>query len=57
MNLKLVCKVVGKVLLIEAPLLLLPALVALIYREDPMPLLLSAAITAAVGFALSRIPS
>ena len=55
MNLKLVCKVVGSVLLIEAPLLLLPALVALIYRESPLPFLLSMAVTAGVGFLLSRV--
>ena len=54
MNLKLVLKVVGRVLLIEAACLLLPALAALIYREDLTPFFLSAAITAAVGFALSR---
>ena len=54
MNLKLVLKVVGRVLLIEAACLLLPALAALIYREDPTPFFLSAAITAAVGFTLSR---
>ena len=55
MNLKLVFKVVGKVILIEACTMLLSLLVALIYREDPLPFLLSIAVTAAVGFALSRL--
>ena len=55
MNLKLVCKVVGRVLLIEACTLILPLLVALIYRESPLPYLLSMAVTAGVGFLLSRV--
>ena len=55
MNLKLVCKVVGRVLLIEAAILLLHTLVSLIYREDPLPFLFSSAITGAVGFTLSRL--
>ena len=55
MNLKLVCKVVGRVLLIEAFTLLLPLLVALIYRESPLPYLLSIAVTAGAGFLLSRV--
>ena len=55
MNLKLVCKVVGHVLLLEACALLLPLLVALIYRESPLPYLLSIAVIAAVGLFLSRV--
>ena len=55
MNLKLVCKVVGRVLLIEACALALPLLVALIYRESPLPYLLSMAVTAGAGFLLSRV--
>jgi len=55
MNLKLVLKVVGRVLLIEAAALLLPALVALIYGESLTPFLLSAAVVAAAGFLLSRM--
>ena len=57
MNLKLVCKVVGKVVFMEAFALLVPLLVALIHREDPTPFLLSVSITAAAGFALSRLKS
>ena len=55
MNLKLVCKVVGHVLLLEACALLLPLLVALIYRESPLPYLLSIAVIAAVGLLLTRV--
>lgn len=57
MNLKLVLKVVGRVLLIEAVALALPLLVALLYREDPVPFLLAIAIVAAVGLALSALPA
>lgn len=57
MNLKLVLKVVGRVLLIEAAALVLPLLVALLYREDPLPFLLAIAIVAAAGLALSALPS
>jgi len=55
MNLKLVCKVVGRVLLIEAAFLLLPALVAVLYGESPLPFLLSALIVAAVSLCLARL--
>ncbi len=54
MNLKLVLKVVGYVLLVEAGALLLPLVVALIYHESPAPFLVSIAITAAAGLLLSR---
>ena len=55
MNIKLILKVVGRVLMIEAGCLLLPALVALLYGERVTPFLLSAALVAAVGFALSKL--
>lgn len=55
MNLKLVCKVVGRVLLIEACALILPLLVALIYGESPLPYLLSMAITSGAALLLSRL--
>lgn len=57
MNFKLVFKLAGKTLLVEAGCLLLPLCVALLYREDPGPFLLSIAITAAAGFLLSRLRS
>ena len=57
MNIKLVLKLVGRVLLIEAAALAVPLAAALIYREDPLPFLLSIAIVAGIGFALSALPA
>ena len=37
MNLKLVSRLVGRVLLVEAFFMLLPLAVALLYQEDPAP--------------------
>ena len=56
MNIKLVLKLVGRILLVESVALVLPLMVALLYREDPMPFLLSIAIVAACGLALSALP-
>ena len=56
MNLRIVWRTVGKVLLIEAALMLLPLLTALVYRESPLPFLIPLAATALLGFALSRVP-
>ncbi len=55
MNIKLVLKLVGRVLLVEAAALVLPLAVALLYGEDPMPFLLTIAIMAACGFGLSAL--
>ena len=41
MNLKLVSRLVGRVLLVEAFFMLLPLAVALLYQEDPAPFLLT----------------
>ena len=54
MNLKLVFKVVGRILQIEAVAMVFPLAVALVYREDPAPFLWSIAavavgVTAAVA--------
>ena len=57
MNLKLVLKLVGRVLLMETAALVIPLVVALLYGEDPIPFLLSIAIVAACGFALSALPA
>ena len=57
MNIKLVLKLVGRVLLLEAAALVVPLIVALLYRENPMPFLLSIAIVAACGFGLSALPA
>ena len=55
MNYKLVLRVTGLALLLEAVCLLPPMLVALIYREDPLPFLLSIAILLVVGGALALL--
>ena len=55
MNIKLVLKLVGRVLLLEAAALVLPLAVALLYREDLLPFLLSIAIVAAVGLATGPV--
>ena len=57
MNIKLVLKLVGRVLLLEGATLLIPLAVALLYREDPAPFLLSIAIVALCGLALSALPA
>lgn len=57
MNFKLVFKVTGKTLLVEAGCLLLPLLVSLLYGEDPLPFLYTIGIVGAVGFLLSRLPA
>ena len=49
MNFKLVLKVAGKTLLIEAAFMLLPMLVSLHYGEDPSPFLYTIGILAAAG--------
>ncbi len=57
MNLKLVLKIVGRVLVVEAIALILPLLVALFYREDPVPFLITVAILAVLGLGLSSLPA
>ena len=53
MNFKLVFKVTGKTLMLEAVAMVLPMLVGLIYRESPRPFLLAILITAVAGALLS----
>ena len=53
MNFKLVFKVTGKTLMLEAAAMVLPMLVGLIYRESPRPFLLAILITAVAGALLS----
>jgi len=55
MNLKLVFKVVGRVLLLESIALLLPLLVALLYGEALKPFLLTIALVAGTGGLLSSL--
>ena len=55
MNFKLVFKVTGKTLLVEAAAMVLPMLVGLFYGESPRPFLLAILITAAAGALLSLL--
>ena len=57
MNFRLVFKIVGRVLLVEAVAMLLPTLVALLYREDLRPFLLTILLMALTGGALSLLPA
>lgn len=54
MNLKLVLKIVGLVMLIEAAAMVLPLVVTLLYREDPVPFLVTIALLLVAGLILSR---
>ncbi len=56
MNKRMIAHILGQVLLIFAALMLLPLLTALIYGENPAAFAISAAVTAAVGILLSRVP-
>ncbi len=57
MNFRLVLKLTGKTLLVEAAAMILPMLVGLIYGESPLPFLWSILITAVVGGAFSFLKS
>ena len=57
MNFRLVFKVTGKALMVEAVAMLIPLLVCLIYGEDPTPFLLTIPSVMIVGFLLSLLPS
>ena len=55
MNLKVVLKIVGRVLTMEAIVLLLPMIVALFYREDLTPFIISIILVLFIGIVLSSI--
>ncbi len=55
MNVKLVFKVLGHILRIESVFLLLPAMVALVYGESPLPFLVTALLLLGVGQGLCRL--
>ena len=57
MNFRLVFRVVGRTLLVEAVALLLPLLVCLLYGEDPAPFLYTLPLMAVVGGGLSLCKS
>lgn len=55
MNYKVVLRVTGVALLLEAAALLIPLCVALLYREDPVPFLAAILLLAAAGLVLSVV--
>ena len=55
MNYRMVWQVLGRVLCIEAALMILPVVTALCYGETPLPFLISAAATGLVGLILWRV--
>lgn len=57
MNLKLVLKLVGRVLIVETVALVLPLLVAFLYGEDPAPFFWSIILLLMLGIVLSAIPT
>jgi trk system potassium uptake protein TrkH len=57
MNVKLILRVIGRLLCIEAAAMVLPLIVALIYQEDPRPFVWSIVLLAVVGMALSALPA
>ena len=57
MNFRLVFKVTGKALMVEAVSMLIPLLVSLIYQEDPTPFLFTIPLVMVIGFLLSLLPS
>ena len=57
MNFRLVFKLTGKTLLVEAAAMLLPLLVCLLYRENPLPFLITIPLIAAVGLILAHLRS
>ncbi len=56
MNYKMLRHLIGVLLLIEAGLLLLPLIVALIYQETPLPFLFTILILCGVGLPLALLP-
>ena len=55
MNRKMVFYMIGKIVLAEAAMLLLPLVVALLYKETPLPFLITIGIALVLGIALSLI--
>ena len=55
MNYRIVSNILGKVLLAEAILLLLPMVAALVYRESPMPFLWTILPLVALGLGLNSV--
>ncbi len=55
MNRRMIARIVGLALMVEAVLLLLPAVAGFCYGERPYAFLMTAAAAAVIGFALSKI--
>ena len=55
MNFRMIGQVIGRVLCIEAALMLLPMVAALAYGETPAPFLITIAITGGIGLAMWRM--
>ena len=55
MNRKMIWRIVGLSLCLEAGLMLLPVIAGLCFREKPVAYLLSAVVTGIVGFLLTRL--
>ena len=49
MNFRMIGQVIGRVLCIEAALMLLPMIAAVIYDESPVPFLITIGITGGIG--------
>lgn len=54
MNKKMITYVLGILLITEGALLLLPTLIALYYKENVVPFLITIAVTVASGFVMTR---
>ena len=55
MNYRMICQILGRVLLIEAALMVLPLIAGIWYGDSLWPFLLAIALTALAGFALVKI--
>ena len=55
MNFRMIGQVVGRVLCIEAALMLLPMIAAVIYDESPLPFLITIGITGGIGLVMWRV--
>ena len=55
MNFRMIGQVIGRVLCIEAALMLLPMVAALAYGETPAPFLITIAVTGGIGLAMWRV--
>lgn len=57
MNNRIICQILGRVLLIEAALMTLPLIAGIWYGDNLLPFLITMAVTALAGFALVHVKS